>query len=149
MKRHHVLTWALAVGIAIVPLISSDAAARSGEPEIVVVQHILIGFKKTVSGKTLERTKKEAKALAEELFARAKEGEDFDALVKEYTNDRYPGIYKVINDEGPLIPDGIPRKDMIPCFGEVAFELEVDEVGMAKYNSMGCNFGWHIIKRLE
>ena len=149
MKRHHMLAWALAVSIVIVPLIFSDVVARSGEPDIIVVQHILIGFKKSVAGKTIERTKKEAKALAEELFARAKEGEDFDALVKEYSDDRHPGIYKVINEGGPLIPDGIPRKEMITCFGDVAFELEVGEVDMAKYNSMGCSFGWHIIKRIE
>jgi hypothetical protein len=149
MKRLHLLTWALALVIAATPLIVSDVVARSGEPDVVVVQHILIGFKKSVPGKPIERTKKEAKALAEELLQRAMDGDDFDAMVKEYTNDRHPGIYKISNHDAPLLPDARQRKEMVSAFGEVAFDLEIDEVGMAKYNSMTCPYGWHIIKRLE
>jgi len=149
MKRFHLLTWALALILAVTPLIVSDVVARSGEPDVVVVQHILIGFKKSVPGRTIERTKKEAKELAEELLQRAKDGEDFDAMVKEYTNDSYPGIYKMSNHKAPLLPDARQRKGMVSAFGDVAFSLEIDELGLAKYNSMTCPNGWHIIKRLE
>jgi len=123
--------------------------AEAKEPDVVVVQHILIGFKKTVPGQQLERTKKDARALVDELFQRASDGADFDPLVKEYTNDTYPGIYKLSNTRAPLLPDARQRKEMVAAFGNVAFRLEVGEIGMAKYNSVTSPYGWHIIKRLE
>ena len=53
------------------------------EPERVTIQHILIAFEGTVPGKDITRSKEEAQALAQDLFERAKKGEDFDALVWE------------------------------------------------------------------
>jgi hypothetical protein len=41
------------------------------------------------------------------------------------------------------------RYDMLTCFGDVAFSLEVDEIGMAAYHATRCKYGWHVIKRLE
>ena len=119
------------------------------EPEAVVVQHILIGFKGSVRGKTIERSKKEAKALADELLARALAGEDFDALVKQYTDDRHPGRYKLTNSGEPRENGAQQRGDMVPRFGDVAFSLEPGQVGVAEYSAGSSPFGWHIIKRLE
>ena len=34
-------------------------------------------------------------------------------------------------------------------FGDVGFELEVGEIGMADYDPEKSQYGWHIIKRLE
>ena len=123
--------------------------ARKGEPDVVVVQHILIGFKKTVPNKVIERTKKEAQALALELLERAQAGEDFDALIKEHTDDSYPGFYKLTNDDAPLMSEARSRDQMVPNFGHVAFRLEVGEVGLAKYHPGNSPFGWHIIKRIK
>jgi hypothetical protein len=125
------------------------AAKRSEQPDVVVVQHILIGFKKTVPGKKLERTKKEAAALAQELLERAQAGEDFDALVREYTDDRPPGIMKITNKGAPLMANSLTRDDVVPYFGDVSFNLQVGEVGLAKYHPGNSKFGWHVIKRLE
>jgi hypothetical protein len=65
--------------------------------DYVQVQHILIGFVKDdgnpTVGKPINRTKAEAEALAAELFRRANEGEDFDGMVQQYTDDAHPGIY--------------------------------------------------------
>lgn len=144
MKSRTVGMWAL-IGICVLALLPAQAK----EPDVIVVQHILIGFKKTVSGKTLDRTKKEAQALAMELLERARKGEDFDALVKEYTDDRYPGIYKLSNTGTALLPDAFKRTAMVPGFGDTAFRLEVGEVAIAKYNSMTSPYGFHIIKRFE
>ena len=119
------------------------------EPKTVVVQHILIGFKGSVRGKSIERSKKEAKALADELFARAQAGEDFDALVQQYTDDRHPGKYKLTNNGEPRENGAQPRADMVPRFGDVAFSLEPGQIGMAEYSAGSSPFGWHIIKRLE
>ena len=126
----------------------SPAAAK--EPEFIRVQHILISFKDKVPGQPpLERTKKAAAALATELLERARKGEDFDAMVAEYTNDRHPGIYGLINTGAPLRPGARQRKEMVQKFGDIAFRLEVGEIGLVRFNSMTSPYGWHIIKRLE
>ena len=147
MKARHLVAWIL---IAVWLFGGTLAIAkRKDEPDVVIVQHILIGYKKTVPGKKLDRTKKEAQALAEELLQRARAGEDFDALVKEYTNDQYPGIYRLTNRDAPLMEQSRSRDQMVVNFGDVSFELEVGEVGLAKYHPGNSPYGWHVIKRLE
>ena len=49
------------------------------------IQHVLISFAGTRTEAT--RTKEEAEKLAMDILARAQAGEDFDALVMEYTDD--------------------------------------------------------------
>lgn len=124
------------------------AGPRAEGPEKLVVQHILIGFKRSIAGKKITRTKKEAQLLAEELLKRARDGEDFDALVKEYTDDRYPGYIAMANlGVDPM--GGMSRRDMVDGFGDVSFSLEVGEIGMCPWHGRKSPFGWHIIKRLE
>ena len=41
----------------------------------------------------------------------------------------------------------VPREQMVSAFGDVAFGLEVGEVGMAAYDPSSSPFGWHIILR--
>lgn len=130
------------------------ASRDSNEPTHVTVQHVLIAFDGSLKGKSVGRTKDEAAELAAEVLKKAKAGEDFDALVKETTNDSYPGIYKLANDGEWIFLESQdpslwvrPRIDMVPGFGNVSFGLEVGEVGMAEYDSDSSPFGWHIIKR--
>ncbi len=56
-----------------------------GEPERIRIQHVLVSF----GGKTptATRTQAEAETLAQEILQRAQAGEDFDALVQEYSDD--------------------------------------------------------------
>src|SRR5512137_1517037 len=61
------------------------AGNTSGKADVITVQHVLIGFQGSVPGKPITRTREEAKALADELFQKAKAGADFDAMVKQYT----------------------------------------------------------------
>jgi len=133
-------------------------AAAGEQPAHVTVQHILIGFEGSVPGKNITRTKESARALATDVYARAKKGEDFDALVKQYTDDSAPGIYAMSNTDVPPkpIPPGaratgreFPRGNMVKSFGDVAFSLKVGEIGMAEYDHANSRFGWHIVKRLE
>ena len=144
--------WA-ALPLAIALLAGSLVhAGRKDEPDQVTVQHILIGFKRVVPNKKLDRTKVEAKALAEELVERARALEDpaeFTALVEEYTDDSSPGIYFLVNDKVPLVSGARARRAMVAAFGDVAFELEVGEVGLAKYHAGNSPYGWHVILRLE
>jgi len=127
------------------------AAEQRVEPDFVTVQHILIAFEGTVPGKNVTRTQEEAAELAGELLAKAKSGADFDALVKEYTDDQHPGIYKMANLGVQANPaQGVyPRERMVKSFGDVGFSLEVGEVGMAGFDPAGSKYGWHIIKRVE
>lgn len=70
-----------------------------GEPELVTVQNILISFSGRVAGAT--RTEEEAKTLASDLLARALEGEDFEAMVRKYSDnppdESNPGTYRLTN----------------------------------------------------
>lgn len=123
----------------------------AGEPERITVQHILIAFQGSVPDESISRTEEEARALAYELLDKIKEGADFDALVKEYTDDAYPGIYSMSNigvepDPGA---EEYPRQRMVPAFGNVGFTLEVDEVGIADYDPDTSKYGWHLIKRIK
>ncbi len=126
-------------------------AAISGEPERVEVQHILISFQDAIPDEKVTRSQEEAETLARELLERAKSGEDFDALVKEYTDDQHPGIYRMSNVGIP--PDAasqeFSRERMVRAFGDVSFSLEVNEIGMANYDPSASKYGWHIIKRLK
>jgi hypothetical protein len=129
----------------------STAAEPASEPDFVTVQHILVGFEGSVPGKPITRTKEEAATLAAELLERAQGGEDFGALVKEYTDDAFPGIYKMAN-HGVQPGAGeqvFPRGRMVPAFGDVGFPLTIGGVGMAAYDPQKSPYGWHVIKRIE
>jgi hypothetical protein len=129
------------------------ATVPIAEPDFITVQHILIGFKGSVPGKQITRTKEEAEKLANEVLELANvEDADFDALVKKYTDDAHPGIYKMANSKVPAdsIPRGVyPRGKMVRAFGDIGFPLQAGEVGLAKYDAKTSPFGWHIIKRTE
>lgn len=124
-------------------------AARKGEPDQVLVQHILVGFKKSIPNKEIERSRKQARSLAESLLARARGGEDFDALVKEFTDDRYPGKYLITNKGVSPVRGAMTRDQLTARFGDIAFRLEVGEIDMAPHHAALSPYGYHIIKRLE
>lgn len=138
--------------LALAALPALAAAQDKPEPERVTVQHILIAFKGSLPGdKKVTRSREDAEKLALRIFERAKAGEDFEAMVKTYTNDSFPGIYKMSNRSVP--PDAsrkeYSRTGMVKAFGDVGFGLEVGGVGLAVYDPATSQFGWHIIKRLE
>jgi foldase protein PrsA len=121
----------------------------SKEPERIRVQHVLIGFKGSVRGKNITRTQEEAKKLAYEILDRARKGEDFGALVKQYTDDAFPGIYGMVNDGVTAKQGEFPRRRMVPAFGDTGFPLAVGEVGIADHDATKSPYGWHIVKRIE
>lgn len=131
--------------------VNKSSSGDKKEPNYITVQHILVGFTGSIPGKPISRTKAEAKERAEEILAKAKAGEDFDALVKEYTDDRHPGIYKLANHEMPANQQEkvYPRGGMVAAFGDVGFKLDVGEIGMAPYNLETSPYGWHLIKRID
>lgn len=132
------------------PEAAAPAPAPATAPaEHIKLQHILIAFAGKVPGKNITRTQDEARALAAQVLERAKKGEDFDALVKTYTDDRAPGIYSLANTGVTPSGDEFARNRMVPAFGDVGFSLAPGEIGMAEYDPARSPFGWHIIKRLE
>jgi hypothetical protein len=119
------------------------------EPQHVQVQHILIGFAGSIPGKGITRTMEEAKKLAYEVLERARNGEDFDALVKQYTDDSPPGIYGM-SGKGVAPGQGeYPRDQMVPAFGNVGFAISPGNIGIADYDPLTSPYGFHIIKRLK
>ena len=128
----------------------SVSTTAQKEPDRITVQHCLIGFTGSVPGKTITRSKEEAKTLAYSILERAKKGEDFDGLVREYTNDSWPGTYGMANrGVTPASANEYGRDNMVPAFGNVGFKLKVGEIGVADYDPSTSPYGYHVIKRVE
>lgn len=130
---------------------SAETKEPSAEPERVEVQHILISFKGAIPDERVTRTKEEAEALAQKIFSQVKAGEDFDALVEQFTDDQYPGVYRMANFSIAPDPENqeYPRERMVKAFGDFSFSLKVGEIGMTTYDPAASKYGWHIIKRLK
>lgn len=131
------------------PAAAAPAAPAVPAADHIKLQHILIAFSGKVPGKNITRTEAEARQLAEEILERAKKGEDFDALVRTYTDDAHPGIYGLSNSGVAPANGEFSRDRMVPAFGEVGFSLAPGEIGLAVYDARKSPYGWHIIKRLE
>lgn len=135
--------------------VAASAPDSASTTDYIKVQHVLISF--AGAGTKATRTKEEAKALADEVLAKAKAGDDFDALVTEFTDDSPPGIYAMSNTgitpdpaaEQELGMQVYPREGMVPAFGDIGFNIAVGEIGMAEFDPASSPYGWHIIKRLK
>ena len=80
------------------------------------------------------------KAKAEEILARAKNGEDFAALANEFTED--PGNRGAEGGQGGLYKD-VTKGKMVPVFEQAALALEPGQISP---NLVESDFGYHIIK---
>jgi hypothetical protein len=140
---------ASAAEAATTPTPVPSPAPPAAVAEHIKVQHILISFAGKVPGKNVTRSQDEARALANQILERAKKGEDFDALVRTYTDDRAPGIYSLSNSGVSPGEGEFSRDRMVPAFGNVGFSLAPGEIGMAEYDPRTSPYGWHIIKRLQ
>lgn len=78
----------------------------------------------------------EALLLAEELYERAMNGEDFDALITEYGED--PGM--AANPDGYVFTRG----EMVKEFEDMAFSLDIGAIS----EPVKTAYGYHIIARL-
>jgi parvulin-like peptidyl-prolyl isomerase len=111
---------------------------------MVRASHILISTRDKISGKELTpELKLEKKRLAEKIRARAKAGEDFGKLVREFSQD--PSS----KDRGgeytfPRAKDN-PRAAMVPEFEAAAFSMAPNQIS----DIVETSYGYHIIKTLE
>lgn len=106
------------------------------EREVRKAKHILIA---TIDPQTNEPKSQEeqnaASVLAKEIFEKVQNGEDFDALMNEYSED--PGL--ATSPDGYVFGTG----EMVP-----EFEEATDSVGFGEIAFCKSSFGYHIIKRL-
>jgi len=100
------------------------------DPKQIKARHIL--FK--VSPDASQSEESEAKEQALAILERARGGEDFAALAKEYSQD------PTASEGGDL--GYFERGKMVEPFEELAFALKTGEIG----GPVRTRFGWHIIK---
>lgn len=111
-----------------------NAARERFDETYMRCKHVLI---KTVDDDNNElENQDELKAKAEEVAARAKAGEDFDALIKEYNED--PGMES--SPDGYVFTEG----EMVDEFYQGTKALEVGGIS----DPIKSSYGWHIIQRL-
>jgi peptidyl-prolyl cis-trans isomerase C len=115
-----------------------DNPSRFEEPEMVRASHVLIGTRDQTTGTEMTDAQKKAKrTLAEDVLKKAKAGDDFAKLAKEYSDD--PGS----KDKGGEYT--FPRGQMVPEFESAAFSLNTNQVS----DIVTTQFGYHIIKLSE
>ena len=115
-----------------------DNPARFEEPEKVRASHVLLGTHDPDTRQPLSDEKKTAKRKqAEDVLKRARAGEDFAKLAREYSDD--PGS----KDKGGEYI--FPRGMMDPAFESAAFSLNTNQVS----DIVTTQFGYHIIKLSE
>jgi len=108
-------------------------AVESAGDRTASVRHILL----LTQGKT-EAEKAEALKKIEGILARAKAGEDFAELAKQYSEDTGS------KDNGGLYED-FGRGQMVKPFEDAAFSVPVGEIS----GVVETNFGYHIIKVVD
>lgn len=115
-----------------------ENALQFEQPEQVRAAHVLISTKDMNTNQDLsDKEKGEKKKLAEKVLTRAKAGEDFAVLAKEFSDD--PGS----KDKGGEYT--FPRGQMVPEFEAAAFTLKTNQVS----DIVTTQFGYHVIKTYE
>ena len=115
-----------------------DNPGKFEQPESVRASHILLSTLDPDTKKELPEDQKTAKhKKAEDLLKRARGGEDFAKLAKEYSED--PGS----KDKGGEYQ--FARGQMVPEFENAAFALKPNEIS----DVVTTQYGYHIIKLSE
>jgi parvulin-like peptidyl-prolyl isomerase len=133
------------------PAAENAAAADSAPPpapaptpppqdeQKVGASHVLIQYKGSMrAAPTITRSKEEAKKLATEIMAKAKKGQDFAGLAKQYSDE--PGAKDRAGALGKFA-----RGMMVKPFADAAFALQPGEISSV----VETDFGFHVIKRTE
>jgi parvulin-like peptidyl-prolyl isomerase len=112
---------------------AADPPARPAE---IGARHLLVMYRGSQrAAETITRTKEEARTRATEALRRARAGEDWVALVREYTDEAGAP------EGGDLGVFG--HGAMVPAFERAAFALEVGAVS----DVVESPFGFHVIQR--
>lgn len=112
-----------------------DNSGHFSEPASVHVAHILINLPKNADPKEVEQ----AQQKIAEIQKRLKAGESFEAMAKEYSDDK-----ETANTGGDL--SWVTPGEMFPEFEKLAFSLE--KSGQVS-EPLKSQYGFHIIKLIE
>ena len=123
--------------------------ARLADPEAehILVAHVLVSFAGTKTKAT--RGQAAAEKLAYEVLAKARKGDDFNKLIRDFSDDEGEGVYGLANHRISPVGTEYERRKMVPAFGDVGFKLEAGSIGMSVFDAQKSPYGWHIIKRLK
>jgi len=112
--------------------------AQLQRPEMAQARHILLATIDPATGAGLSDALKAEKRLqAENLVRRARQGEDFTALVKQYSEDT--------GTKDKLGEYIFSRGQMVPEFEVAAFSLQPDSIS----DVVTTTYGYHIIKLIQ
>ena len=115
------------------------APTPPADDERIGASHVLIQYKGSMrAGPDIKRSKDEAKKLAVEVMNKAKKGEDFAGLAKQYSDE--PGAKDRAGSLGKF-----GKTQMVKPFSEAAFALKPGQVS----DIVETDFGFHVIKRTE
>jgi PPIC-type PPIASE domain len=117
----------------------AEEAEEKSEPLEIAAQHVLIQYRGAKGAAPyITRTKAQALARAKEVLKKARSGEDFAKLVKEYSDE--PGAAARAGSVGHFT-----RGMMVKEFSDAAFKLKVGQIS----GIVETPFGFHVIKRTE
>ena len=124
------------------PVVSADILAREPLANNTQVKHILIGWndvgdESRRDPRAAKRTKKDAEDQVRVLVKQLEGGADFDALMKEWSED--PGSASS-GRAYPVSPDA----QLVIEFKQLGLRLKPNEIGVVQ-----SEFGFHIMKRVE
>lgn len=118
---------------------SADPDAEAALPEEIGASHLLVQYAGSQSAQaSIKRTKAEALDRARAALKRARSGEDFATLVREYSDE--PGAA----DRGGAL-GRFPQHAMVKPFAKAAFRLKIGEIS----DVVESPFGYHVILRTE
>jgi hypothetical protein len=126
------------------PVVSQEILAREPVANTAQVKHILIGWKdlaEQYQGRLDPRAAKRDKAAAEAevkaIVEQLRGGADFDALMKERSED--------LGSASTARPYTVrPDAQLVIEFRQLSLRLKVSEIGVCE-----SDFGFHIVKRIE
>jgi NIMA-interacting peptidyl-prolyl cis-trans isomerase 1 len=118
---------------------AAKRARFSGEPAKITVKHILVKHKTAKNpAPGVTRSREEACLRAIEVRDKIRGGADFDALVKEYSEE-----LGAVSRGGSI--GSVERKDLAKPFADAAFELGVHQLS----DVVESESGFHVIVRTE